>query len=280
MKNIENSEARNNYRKEKYKKHIINLKKECILFNQKSRKRSSNKNRSTYSLDVSSLKKRYDKIDETLLLIRNLDNEKVTTFSEEHSIDFEPYISYPQYFLYHGLRFQQKLEKLEGILKEGKILAGKYLNNYSYYGDNCNDGEYVSLARYSNCIEFKAYIEENVCLIISPLCEAYKTIHVTFNTWNYIKKHNIPVRNRFSYSEIEYQVKDFIPIEMVRAIGIPYNDILINKGMQYAEKYKQDIIDLLNKYNISLPIVDINFYNKIIYIPPKTQTKIKSYIRN
>ena len=48
-------------------------------------------------------------------------------------------------FLYHGIRFQGYLEKLEGIFKEKAILAGKYVDGYRSYSDNCNFGKYVSL---------------------------------------------------------------------------------------------------------------------------------------
>ena len=42
----------------------------------------------------------------------------------------------PYAFLYHGIRFDDKLKKLENILKEKKILAGKYINGYYNYFDN------------------------------------------------------------------------------------------------------------------------------------------------
>jgi len=213
--------------------------------------------------------------DNTLKLIEKIDKREIITFNEEFSIDFESELSYPNRFLYHGLRFQKYLEKLEGILKEGKILAGKHLKNYFNYSDNCNDGTHVSLARYSGCIEFETFVRQNMCLIISPLCEAQKTIYVPYEIWNYIKVNNIPTKNRYSYSNIEYQVKDFIPIKMIRAIGIPYSSIIIRNGIEFTEKYIQDIVDLLNKYNITIPIVDINNYNEIIYSPSKSQTKKK-----
>lgn len=86
------------------------------------------------------------------------------TFSDIYSIDYEPDINEINCFLYHGLRNQKNNDKLEGILKEGKILAGKYLNDYSYYSDNCNDGEYISLINYNNSIEFEEFVKKILAL--------------------------------------------------------------------------------------------------------------------
>lgn len=152
--------------------------------------------------------------------IESLDKTQVITFAKEHFIDYEPKLFEYDRLLYHGLRFQQNLEKLEGIFKERKILAGKYLDNFFNYSDNCNDGEYVSVINYNDSVEFKSFISENICLVISPLCNAYKTVYVSHDIWNYIKKHNIPVKNRYSYAKHEYQVKDLIPIEMVKAVSV------------------------------------------------------------
>lgn len=80
-----------------------------------------------------------------------------------------------------------------------------------------------------------------------------------------MKENNISVKNRYSYAMNEYQVKDFIPIEMIRAIGIPYVNIRLTKGVDYAEKYKQDIINLLDCYKTELPIVDVSCYNRVLY---------------
>lgn len=207
--------------------------------------------------------------------IENLDKNQMITFSEEYCIDYEPELFEQYYFLYHGLRFQKNLEKLEGIFKERKILSNKYLDSFFNYGDNCNDGEYVSLINYNDSIEFKGFVGQNVCLIISPLCDAYKTIYVTHDTWSYIKQHNIPVKNRYSYAEHEYQVKDFIPIELVRAVGIDYSRFCLLKGRETTDKLIQEIINLLNLYNIDLPIVDIGRYNNVIYSSHKSYQKIK-----
>lgn len=187
-------------------------------------------------------------------------------------------------FLYHGLRNfdnitspKDGLEKLEGILKKGKILAGKYLEDYYPYSDNCNEGEYISLISYSDSIEFKTFVGENICLVISPFCQAYKTTYVPFDTWSYIKKNEIPIKNRYSYAHGEYHVKDSIPIEMVRAVGIPYLSIRLQQNLEVANSYKEGIITLLNRYNVNLPIIDINCYNQIIYQKEKRTSNQKTY---
>ena len=205
--------------------------------------------------------------------IEKLEKEPMNTFNNIYSIDYEPNINEVECFLYHGLRNQKDYEKLESILKQRKIYAGIYLENYSNYSDNCNDGKFVSLINYSDSIEFEEFINKYICLIISPLCNAYKTKYLTFYEWIYIKEKNISLKNRYSYAIDEYQVKDFIPIEMIRAIGIPYSNIKLTKGVEAAEKCKQDIIELLMNYEIKIPIVNINYYNRILYNPTESHKK-------
>lgn len=259
----------------KYRNYITNLKKKNSNYVQKGK---PNQN-SEFNLNPYDVFESYNFImsEENCIMreIKKLDENSLITFAEEHYIDFEPELFMQDCFLYHGLRFQQKLEKLEGIFKERKILSNKYLHNYFNYSDNCNDGEYVSVTNYTDSLEFKAFISENICLIISPLCNAYKTIYVSHDMWTYIKEHNIPVKNRYSYAEHEYQVKDFIPIDLIKAIGIDYSRFCLLKGRKSTDRLIQEIINLLNFYNINLPIVDIGAFNSIIYSPQKSYQKTK-----
>ena len=73
--------------------------------------------------------------------------------------NFNPYL-----YLFHGIRFDDKLSKLEGIFKKKMILAGQYLTNYFSYSDNANKGEYVSLIAYDESISYKIFIQENISL--------------------------------------------------------------------------------------------------------------------
>ncbi len=197
--------------------------------------------------------------------IMNLDNQIMDTFKDQLLIDEEPSLCYPQYFLYHGLRYQDWLDNLKGILEKGKILAGKYIDGYINYSDNCNDGEYVSLARYEYTPEFRQFVGCRVCLIISPFVEAYQTIYLSFDEWLNIKKSNISLKNRYSYMLNEYQVKDWINLDMVRAIGIPYSQFIREKGIEETEEIIQHIIELMDNYNILLPIVNTDSCNKVLY---------------
>lgn len=179
-------------------------------------------------------------------------------------------------FLYHGIRFQYHLEKLESIFEKKAILASKHLNNCFIYEDNCNDGEYVSLLEidpweYSSMYE--AFIRPNVTLVVSPFCEAYNTIYVPFNEWEEIKKSNRTFRNRFSYAKNEYQVKDRIPLDQVVAIGIPYCYLGCQNKLDYANKLLEDVIELMHKYNLALPVVDTSASNEMLY-NPKEERKL------
>ena len=144
------------------------------------------------------------KLESTEVITTNKDNE----YTEYEDIPFNHYYS----FLYHGIRFQKYLEKLENIFKEKKILAGKYLKNYYNYSDNCNKGQYVSLLNVSktNKVSFETFIEENISLLVTPYCNAIETKYVDFYTWDKIK--NLDLKQIYSYMPGECLCKDYIPI--------------------------------------------------------------------
>ena len=180
--------------------------------------------------------------------------------------------------LYHGIRFQNYLEKLESIFKDGMLLAGKYIPNYYNYSDNCNMGEYVSLLNISICreIDFITFIEENISLLISPYCDAIVTDYVCYSIWERNKDAGILC----SYMMGECMCKDYILLDYVKAIGVPYNWLVTNKGFVYTDKLIDDIIILMKKYNVELPIVDTSMLNKVLVLDSKGSKKLKySYDR-
>lgn len=204
--------------------------------------------------------------------INALERKKMDTFQSLHPYAVDDELGYTGNFLYHGIRFQKKLEKLESILRDKKIKAGNYLENYYSYDDNCNDGEYVSLIEYpiDANLEYDTFIKENISLVISPKCKAYKTIYLPYDLWRKIK--DIPnLKNRYSYARYEYQVKECVPLDYVRAIGLPYRYLVIHHKKDTADFYKEEIIALMEKYDIHMPIVDTSFFNDIIYEEEKNK---------
>ena len=178
--------------------------------------------------------------------------------------------------LYHGIRFQNYLEKLENIFKERKILAGKYLGNYLSYDDNCNKGEYVSLLSYlePDSLEYNTFITPNISLVVSPLCDAIETKYVNYNTWNEIKDKKL--KNLYSYMHGECLCKDFVSLNLVLAIGVPYRNLQLEDKTDYANQLILDIEKLMKKYDIDLPIVDTSKYNFILR-NSKKDIKVKKY---
>lgn len=159
-------------------------------------------------------------------------------------------------YLYHGIRFQKHLEKLENIFQKQQILAGKYIEGYYNYEDNCNMGEYVSLLQWigDDTAEYQRFIIPNISLIVSPRCNAIRTQYVEFTKWDEIRKGNYDLKNLYSYMQGECLCKDSISFEMVKAIGVSYNNYnLID-----------DIKKLMSKYNINIPIVETSEHNKIL----------------
>lgn len=180
-------------------------------------------------------------------------------------------------FLYHGIRHQKHLEILESIFKDKAIIAGNYQenNSHSNYSDNCNEGEYVSLLAINNDynIEYETFIKPYITLIVSKDCNAIKTIYVPYYKWEEMKKKN--TSNRYSYANNEYHVKKMIPLSYVKAIGVPARYLRTMGKEELIEIYLNEIIELMNKYNINLPIVDTSAYNMPIRIPKNHITKRK-----
>ena len=172
--------------------------------------------------------------------------------------NFNPFL-----YLFHGIRFDDKLIKLEGIIKERKILSGQYIKNYYLYSDNANKGEYVSLIAYDEGIGYDVFIKENISLLIYPDCDAILTKYIDYNTWECIKDYK--TKNLYSYLHGEYLVKDYISFDYVAAIGVPYNYYTQTKGNEYADHILKSIIKLLDKYSLSLPIIDTTNHNKTLY---------------
>lgn len=201
--------------------------------------------------------------------IRKLEQEPIITTNQNHEYDDDELESFNlvSEYLYHGIRFQKYLEKLENIFKERKILAGKYLPNYHFYSDNCNHGEYVSLLKYTSerKLEYETFILENISLLVTPLCNAQETKYVDYQTWEKIQEEKYQLKHIYSYMMGEYMCKDLIPIDMVKAIGIPYQKLRLQGKETYAIQLIEDIKKLMNKYDVYLPIVDTSRYNIIIY---------------
>lgn len=179
----------------------------------------------------------------------------------------------PYAFLYHGIRFDEKLEKLERILKDKKILAGKYTNNYYNYFDNANKGEYVSMTRYSEERNsgFDVFVKTNICLLVSSECDAILTKYVDYNTWEKIK--NIDTKNLYSYMSGEFMLKDCVPFEFVKAIGVPYKYLVLTRGKEYADEVLKRIEVLMAKYDVNIEVVDTNSYNKTLIERKKIKLK-------
>ena len=176
----------------------------------------------------------------------------------------------PNFYLYHGIRFQNYLDKLESIFKDKKILASKYISNCFNYDDNCNKGEYVSLTSYNDGVAFKAFILENISLLVSPKCKAYLTKYVSYETWEEIK--NINTKNLYSYMLDEYMCKDYVSLDFVKAVGIPYKYYLNKNGVEYTLNIINDIKELINFYGLDIDIVDTTDFNRLIN---KQKVKVK-----
>jgi len=213
-------------------------------------------------------------------IIRELEKTTQTTTNQvnEYSLDEDIPFIYQYDYLYHGIRNQKYLEILEEIFKTRKILAGKYIKNYYNYSDNCNKGEYVSLLKYnkSNYIAYQTFIEENISLLVTPVINAIETKYIDYNTWNTINKQKLSLKNLYSYMIGECLVKDYVDFSYIKAIGFPYKYLTTIKGQDYTNNLLNDLYLLMQRYNITLSIVDPSKYNDPIL---KTENHTYNRIR-
>ncbi len=163
--------------------------------------------------------------------------------------------------LYHGIRFDDNHELLASILDDEAIKCGNLTNNYYRSGgDNCNEGEYISLINYTGDyydLEFKTFIEENVSLIISPKLNPIKCKYLPYEEWEERKK-KLPIsKSRYSYAKNEFQYPKEIPFNYVIGILYPFHYYVSIKGYSKTKEDFKRLQELLREKSYSyLPILD------------------------
>ena len=189
-------------------------------------------------------------------------------YMEDSKGSYNPYL-----FLYHGVRFDERLIKVENIFKSRNILAGKYTNNYYGYDDNANKGEYVSLTKYDTDYNsgFVVFVQENIAFLVSPECDAILTKYVDYHTWDKIK--NEKLKNIYSYMKGEFMVKDKIPFEHVKAIGFPYKYLCWSKDEKVANEMLKRLRKIMKIHKIDFDIVDHSDFNKVFVNGEKKSVK-------
>ena len=73
------------------------------------------------------------------------------------------------------------------------------------------------------------------------------------------------LKHIYSYMKGECLCKDFIPLDMVKAIGVPYQKLRLQGKEAHTIQLIDDIKKLMGKYDLYLPIVDTSRYNSILY---------------
>lgn len=163
--------------------------------------------------------------------------------------------------LYHGIRFDDDHKILARILDDEAIKCGNLTENYYRVGgDNCNEGEYISLINYTGDyydLEFKTFVEENVALIISPKLNPIKCKYLPYEEWEERKK-KLPIsKSRYSYARNEFQYPKQIPFDYVIGILYPFEYYARLKGYSKARESYRIVKELLKANCYShLPILD------------------------
>lgn len=199
--------------------------------------------------------------------IKELEALKMELFSTIHPNAREDLpLYFDNLYLYHGIRlgtYQEQLEVVKKILKQG-LLPRNQLRGYFSYSDNCNGGKRISLLEKEGFgdLEFETFVKPNLSLIISPMVEAYKTIYVSFDEWLELNEQQ-NLHNFYSYARNEYQVQESIPVSMIKAIGIPGFQMLLQG--EDDDFYAKELSTFCNSLGLDIPIVDHSKGNQYIY---------------
>ena len=184
--------------------------------------------------------------------------------------------------LYHGIRFDA-INRLESIFQTGYILPSnkvkrdfvsydgtvKYLYISNDSDENCNMGTYVSVMPYEDDLEFKLFVRETLFFAIKGTIKAFETTHVSYDEY-YDKKNKDECDDYYSYAFNEYFVENDISLDDVIYIGIDSSYFNGN-----YDKIVEDVINLINVYEIDIPLVDERTNSEIYRLNSKQIIKNK-----
>lgn len=184
--------------------------------------------------------------------------------------------------LYHGIRFDA-INRLESIFQTGYILPSnkvkrdfvsydgtvKYLYISNDSDENCNMGKYVSVMPYEDDLEFKLFVRENLFFAIKGTIKAFETTHVSYDEYC-DKKNKDECDDYYSYAFNEYFVENDISLDDVIYIGIDSSYFNGN-----YDKIVEDVINLINVYEIDIPFVDERTNSEIYRLNSKQIIKNK-----
>lgn len=199
--------------------------------------------------------------------IKDLENREMLSFLDIHTKATGKDLTKMDDFLYYSLGHQNYLEDIIEIFETRRIYPNRKINNKYYYKDNYKDQEYITLLEYDGDYgknfgsEYDTFIKPNIAFIISPQLNPKKSIYVSEFTLLEIKDSCPDPKNHYSCNRGEYLVKDYISLDNVKAIGIPYSELLSEGKSYLAERWKEDIKALLEIYDLNLPIVDTSSKN-------------------
>ncbi len=183
--------------------------------------------------------------------------------------------------LYHGIRFDA-INRLESIFQTGYILPSNKVKRefVSYDGtvkylyisnsnENCNMGKYVSVMPYVDHLEFEVFVRENLLFAIKGTIKAFKTTHVSYDDYCDIKNKK-ECDDYYSYAFNEYFVENSISLDDVIYIGIDPRYFNGN-----YDKTVEDVINLINVYEIDIPFIDVRTNSEIYRLNSKQLIKNK-----
>jgi hypothetical protein len=66
--------------------------------------------------------------------------------------------------------------------------------------------------------------------------------------------------------EGEFWIKDHVPFEFIKAVGVPYQYLINKNGKDYADDILMRIEKLMKNYHVNLSIVDTSSCNKVLFL--------------
>jgi hypothetical protein len=130
-------------------------------------------------------------------------------------------------------------------------------------------GKYISVMPYVDHLEFEVFVRENLLFAIKGTINAFKTTHVSYDEYCDIKNKD-ECDDYYSYAFNEYFVENGISLDDVIYIGIDSSYFNGN-----YDKIVEDVINLINVYEIDIPFVDERTNSEIYRLNSKQIIKNK-----
>ena len=166
----------------------------------------------------------------------------------------------------HTIRIKDidsNLERLEQILKSGYLLSRRNLGLDSVEDSLYNGLDYISLCdlskNHNGYSSYNMYVRNGLSLLLDHNINVITPTLLDYSIYTYMDVKNLDlVHNRYSDFKDEVQVKNRISLEYLKGLCIPVSMFYAMGDSNCLNNYVKRVYELLEKYNYSVPLYNID----------------------